>query len=183
MEDARIYAAAEALAAHLGLTPRAISRADDPVGHKTQVDIDRYLVCQFVASEDFSDDEGMVGWTLWDQPHDIDLGGVFGSSTPEAVVADVVAAIAGNRLADYAARYDRDNADDDAAAISIRKPDPTVFDPAHQTGSGFVVDIDNYQALGLDDTSSRWYATHKEAEEFAFNLAAILILPLNDETV
>jgi hypothetical protein len=45
-------------------------------------------------------------------------------------------------------------------------------------GIGWIVDIADYERLGLTDTSSRWYATEAEAREFAYNLAAILIVPL-----
>jgi hypothetical protein len=43
---------------------------------------------------------------------------------------------------------------------------------------GYVVDVANYEALGLYDTSGRWYADYETADAFAREVAALLIVDL-----
>jgi len=51
---------------------------------------------------------------------------------------------------------------------------------ADATGNGWIVDVGNYPAIGLDDTSSRWFAREEDARAFATEVAALLIIPIHE---
>jgi hypothetical protein len=49
-----------------------------------------------------------------------------------------------------------------------------------EENGGWVVDIVDYEALGLYDTSSRWFQREQDARAFAEEVAALLIIPMAD---
>lgn len=45
-------------------------------------------------------------------------------------------------------------------------------------GSGFTVDVRDYEALGLTDTTSQWFPTYEPADTFGRQVAALLMLDI-----